>query len=41
LRTKKELHKNDGSFIKFKCNNIILLKKRLTPRGKELFGPGV
>ena len=39
VRTKKEIFKNDGSFTKFFQNNVVLLKKRLTPRGKELFGP--
>lgn len=39
VRTKKEVHKCDGSFIKFFENNVVLLKKRLTPRGKEIFGP--
>ena len=36
---KKEVTKADGTFIKFFANNVVLLKKRLTPRGKELFGP--
>lgn len=39
IRTKKESFKNDKSFLQFKLNNVILLKKRLTPRGKEIFGP--
>ena len=39
IRTKKEIFKRDKSFVKFKYNNIILLKKRMTPHGKELFGP--
>lgn len=39
IRTKKEIQKNDGSFIKFLENNAVLLKRRMTPRGKELVGP--
>lgn len=39
IRLKKESFKVDGSWIKFKKNNIILLKKRLTPKGKEILGP--
>lgn len=39
IRVKKELYRQDGSFIQFKENNSILLKKRLTPKGKEIFGP--
>jgi large subunit ribosomal protein L14 len=29
----------DGSFICFDYNSVVLLKKRLTPEGKEIFGP--
>nr|YP_004841745.1 ribosomal protein L14 [Ichthyophthirius multifiliis]AEL89287.1 ribosomal protein L14 [Ichthyophthirius multifiliis] len=39
ITTKKELNKIDGSYIKFKTNNNILLKKRLTSRGKTINGP--
>lgn len=39
IRTKKEVYKRDGSFIKFNKNYVVLLKKRLTPKGKELYGP--
>ena len=39
IRTKKNVYRQDGSSICFKENNIILLKKRLTPKGKELYGP--
>ena len=38
----KTIYKNirvDGSFIKFYKNSLILLKKRLTPKGKTLRGP--
>lgn len=36
---KKEILKIDGSYIKFRSNNTVLLKKRLTPKGKILVGP--
>jgi len=39
IRTKKEEIKKDGSWIKFYENNVILLKKRLTPLGGEIYGP--
>ena len=39
IRSKKEQLKTDGSYFKFKLNSVISLKKRLTPRGKELIGP--
>lgn len=39
IRTKKENIKKDGSFFFFKYNTCVVLKKRLTPLGKELYGP--
>lgn len=39
VRTKKEIIKGDNSAIKFKLNNVILLKRRMTPKGREIFGP--
>jgi len=39
IRTKKNLAIADGSFIRFNYNSTVLLKKRLTPEGKEIFGP--
>jgi ribosomal protein L14 len=31
--------KKDGSYIRTLINSSVLLKKRMTPRGDELFGP--
>jgi len=39
IRTKKNILLNDGSSIRFDYNSAIILKKRLTPEGKEIFGP--
>lgn len=39
LRSKNINKKFDGSFFFFKTNSSISLKKRLTPRGKEISGP--
>jgi large subunit ribosomal protein L14 len=39
IRLTKELPIIDGSFVIFNYNSVILLKKRLTPEGKEIFGP--
>lgn len=39
VRTKKELTISDGTYIRFDYNSVVLLKKRLTPEGKEIFGP--
>ena len=39
IRTKKNLGFCYGSYIRFDYNSVVLLKKRLTPEGKEIFGP--
>lgn len=39
--TKKNYIKNDYSFLKFKFNSILLLKKKLLPYGKEIFNPSL
>lgn len=39
VRVNKEIYRNDGTSIRFFTNNVVLLKKRLTPRGKILYGP--
>ena len=39
IRVRKENFKRDGSWVRFCENNVVLLKKRLTPQGKELSGP--
>lgn len=38
INTKFKTIKRDGTLFKFKFNTNILLKKRLTPRGRELYG---
>jgi large subunit ribosomal protein L14 len=39
VRTKKYISLSDGSLVRFDYNSVVLLKKRLTPEGKEIFGP--
>lgn len=39
VRIKKNTNIVDGSYIRFDYNSAVILKKRLTPEGKELFGP--
>lgn len=39
VRTKKYTHICDGTFVRFDYNSVVILKKRLTPEGKEIFGP--
>jgi len=41
IHTVKSINKLDGSMLKFFNNTIVLLKKRMTPKGKEIFGPVV
>ncbi len=39
ITVKKEILNIDGSYVKFYTNNNVLLKKRLTARGKTIIGP--
>ena len=39
VRTKKCVFLIDGTTVRFDYNSAIILKKRLTPEGKEIFGP--
>lgn len=39
IRTKFIKNRKDGSFLSFRRNALVLLKKRLTPRGKAIRGP--
>ena len=39
IRTLFINNRKDGSFVSFSKNSIVLLKKRLTPRGKAIRGP--
>ena len=39
VRTRKTLTVADGTCVRFAYNSAVLLKKRLTPEGKEIFGP--
>jgi len=39
VRTRKTLVIIDGTSVRFDYNSVVLLKKRLTPEGKEIFGP--
>lgn len=41
VRTKKESLRLDGSWVKFFNNEGVLLKKRTTPLGSEVYGPTV
>lgn len=39
VRTKKELGRPDGSFIKFDTNSAVLINNNLEPVGTRIFGP--
>ncbi len=39
VRTKKELRRTDGSFIRFDDNSAVLLNASMEPIGTRIFGP--
>lgn len=39
VRTKKEIRRKDGSFIRFDENAAVLLNNQGEPRGTRIFGP--
>ena len=39
VRTKKEIRRKDGSYIRFEDNAAVLLNKNDEPRGTRIFGP--
>ncbi len=39
VRTKKELRRPDGSYIKFDDNSAVLLSTNMEPIGTRIFGP--
>jgi large subunit ribosomal protein L14 len=39
VRTKKEIRRKDGSFIRFDENAVVLLNPQGEPRGTRIFGP--
>ncbi len=39
VRTKKEVRRPDGSYIRFDENAAVLLSQSLEPRGTRVFGP--
>lgn len=39
VRTKKEVGRADGSYIKFDTNSAVLLSNQLEPVGTRIFGP--
>jgi large subunit ribosomal protein L14 len=39
VRTKKEVRRNDGSYIRFDENAAVILNNQNEPRGTRIFGP--
>ncbi len=39
VRTKKEIRRKDGSYIRFEDNAAVLLNAQNEPRGTRIFGP--
>lgn len=39
VRTKKEIRRRDGSYIRFDDNAVVLLNNAEEPRGTRIFGP--
>lgn len=39
VRTKKEIRRRDGSYIRFDNNSAVLINKDLEPIGSRIFGP--
>ena len=39
VRTKKEVRRIDGSYIRFDTNSVVLLNPQLEPIGTRIFGP--
>nr|CAA79787.1 ribosomal protein L14 [Thermotoga maritima] len=39
VRTKKEIRRNDGTYIRFDDNAAVLIDKFNAPRGTRIFGP--
>lgn len=39
VRTKKAIRRNDGSYLRFDSNAIVIIDKENNPRGTRIFGP--
>jgi large subunit ribosomal protein L14 len=39
VRTKKEIKRKDGTYIRFDDNAVVLLNNNDEPRGTRIFGP--
>lgn len=39
VRTRQPIRRNDGSYLRFDSNAIVIIDKDLNPRGTRIFGP--
>lgn len=39
VRTRKAIRRNDGSYLRFDSNAIVIIDKDRNPRGTRIFGP--
>lgn len=39
VRTKKQVRRSDGTYIRFDSNSVVLIDNNLNPRGTRIFGP--
>ena len=39
VRTKQPISRDDGSYLRFDNNAIVIIDKDLNPRGTRIFGP--
>ncbi|MBS8121896.1 50S ribosomal protein L14 [Candidatus Vampirococcus lugosii] len=39
VRTRKEIRRDDGTYIRFEDNAVALIDKECSPLGKRIFGP--
>jgi large subunit ribosomal protein L14 len=39
VRTRKEFHRPDGTFIRFDDNACVVIDANNNPKGKRIFGP--
>lgn len=39
VRTKQPIRRNDGSYLRFDSNALVIIDKDLNPRGTRIFGP--
>jgi large subunit ribosomal protein L14 len=39
VRTKKEIRRKDGSYLKFYDNSCVIIDEKMNPKGTRIFGP--